>query len=204
MRRSTASRLSSSGEGFSDMAAKLTEKGKDALMSLGFFVVGWSILEGGLEVAIAKQLGLSARNASIVTAGLQFKARATMLKGLLNRDPEKNAAAIETLNKIMNRGERNDLLHSLVQWDPEGLVFDRRRSDGQFRVKRVHYSREDLMVLAIEFSALSLELKKHLGITDKDHAGFFQRSHSEFIKAAKSPSPPKSSKTSRLSKSQAR
>lgn len=186
------------------MSESLTKRGEEAMMALGFFVVGWSILEAVLEVAIAKQLKLSAVDGSIVTAGLQFKARATMLMGLLSRNPAKNADAIATLKTIMNRGDRNDLIHSVIGWDGDHLVFNRRKSDGALKVKRIYYGREELMKLCLEFSGLAEDLKSQLGISDRQHVTFLQRAHNAAAKAGKSPSPPKSSKTSRLSDSHSR
>ena len=74
-----------------------------AVYGLGMFILAWSVLEAHLEFLIARQLGLSPLDGSLVTAGLQFKARATLLKGLLHRDPVKNDKAITELNAIMNK-----------------------------------------------------------------------------------------------------
>jgi hypothetical protein len=179
----------------------LTPKAQDTLMGLGFFVMGWSILEATIEVAIAKQLRLAPVTGSIVTAGLQFKARATLLKGLLNRDPVKNAEALLILGQIMNRGERNDLIHSVIGWEGDELVFNRRKSDGSFKVKQIRHDRTSIMLLCVEFADLAEDLKRTLDIDDQSHVAYLQRAHKAANKARKSPSPPKSQTTSRLADS---
>jgi hypothetical protein len=138
------------------------------IRGLGMFVFSWSILEAYLEVAIAKQLGLSPRDGSLVTASLQFKGRATLLKGLLNRNPEKYEKPIELLNEIMNKPYRNDLLHSRIGVAPAGLVFERRKSDGKLKVSASGHTEETLQKLGVEIAQIGEALFDALGITDDD------------------------------------
>jgi hypothetical protein len=76
--------------------------------------MSWSLIESTLEIGISKQLKLDPLEASIVTAGAQFRNRVAILMSLLNRDPAANASAIKTIKNIQNLSHRNDILHSVV------------------------------------------------------------------------------------------
>lgn len=162
----------------------LTDDNHRAFHALGFFVAAWSVLEASLEVAISKQIGLNALDSSHITAGMQFKPKAVMLKSLLGRDKAKNAKAIEILNQMMNRGERNDLLHSVVGFNSQELVFTRRRNDrGRFTSEEKPYRWDQLVILATDMADLSASLKNELGISDGDYESWLQEAHREANKA---------------------
>ena len=127
-----------------------------------------------------------------------------MLLGLLNRDPAKNAAAIKILKSLMNRGERNDIIHSISMPVGDRMTFTRRKSDGTFRVKAFSMTGKELAVLSLEMAELAVGLQNALGITADSYTRSLQEAHKAAAKLAKSPSPPKASRTSRLSASQAR
>jgi len=151
-----------------------------AIYGLGFFVAAWSVLEASLEVAIAKQLGLGPKDGSHITAGMQFAPKAIMLRSLLGRDKAKHAAAIAIVNRMMSRGERNDLLHSIVNYNNRELVFTRRRNDkGGFTSEEKPYTGEQLLELSTEIANLSEGLKNQLGISDPEYEAWINEAHSE-------------------------
>jgi len=162
----------------------MSQETERAIYGLGFFVISWSVLEATLEVAIAKQLGLGPKDGSHITAGMQFKPKAVMLKSLLNRDKTKNAGAIATVDKVMQRGERNDALHSVIGWDERGLVLNRRRNDsGTFTSKEKPYTGVQFITVALEIAGLSGDLKSALGISDVDYVNWLQEAHKEANKS---------------------
>ena len=146
----------------------LKESHHDALHSLGMFVLSWSVLESYLEVGIAKQLALNSRDGAIVTASLQFKGRVSLLKGLLSRDSDRYAAPIATLNLLMNRADRNDLLHGVLSIAPAGLVFTRRKSDGTLKISKKGHTARSLRKTATEIASVTRSLAHALNITDDE------------------------------------
>jgi hypothetical protein len=161
-----------------------TQETNQAIFGLGFFVAAWSVLEATLEVAISQQLNLSALDSSHITAGMQFKPKTVMLKSLLNRDKAKNAKAIDVVNNMQKRGERNDLLHGVVGFNLKELVFTRRRNDkGRFTSEEKPYTGEQLIQLSHDVADLSAALKAELHISDTDYETWLQEAHRDANKA---------------------
>ena len=155
-----------------------------AIYGLGFFIASWAVLGATLEVAISQQLNLSALDSSHITAGMQFKPKAVMLKSLLSRDKAKNAKAIEIVNQMQQRGERNDLLHSIVGFNKKELVFTRRRNDrGRFTSEEKPYNGQQLVQLSHDVANLSAGLKAELRITDNDYENWLQEAHKDANRA---------------------
>jgi hypothetical protein len=48
------------------------------MASLGHFVQAWSLIESAIEVAIGKELALPPLESSMITAGLQFRGKASL------------------------------------------------------------------------------------------------------------------------------
>ena len=161
--------------------------GHDAAAALGHFMISWAHLESVLEVAIHKQLGTDPVKSSIVTAGLQFKSKTSVLLSLLNLDAKKYDAAIKTLKKIRNRSERNDIVHGIVAYHPDGIGFMRRRVDEKFKSTKLLYSPSKLTQLAEEFEALSVSLAGALGLKPEEFNPFFHSAHKAANKASGSP-----------------
>ena len=94
--------------------------------ALGLFVLGWAMVEATLEVAISKQLKIRPLESSIVTAGLQFRSRAAILRSLLAREPKKNAKAIDVVKALQCDRDRNDIMHSVIGGSKDVIWFNRR------------------------------------------------------------------------------
>jgi hypothetical protein len=145
--------------------------------ALGQFVMSWSLIESTLEIGISKQLKLDPLEASIVTAGAQFRNRAAILMSLLNRDPPANASAIKTIKNIQNISHRNDILHSVVGGSATTIWFNRRKTGDQFASKIEVYDLTRLSEAAAECTDLATTLMADLGISPDDYRMFFQEAH---------------------------
>ena len=151
---------------------------RDATFALGLFILAWSSVEGTMDVAISKQLKISPLEGSIITAGLPFRAKATILKGLLIRDKIKNKEAIGAVNTLLKKPDRNDILHGIAGANENGLVFTRRKSDGTFFSIEKPYTTERLLRLAAEVS----QIVQRFGVTEEEYRGFFHVSHNAQIR----------------------
>jgi hypothetical protein len=160
---------------------------KDETTALGLFVLGWSLLEGYLEYAIAHQLKLSPRDASLITAGMQFRPKADLLRALLNRRPKRNKAALQILSTIQSKPERNDLLHGVAGSTGIGLWFVRRRNDGRLRSEPKLFTTRKLLDLHSEIHSLRKSLQEELRFTDGEVQHYFHTAHKAATRAAKSP-----------------
>ncbi|RTL90035.1 hypothetical protein EJV44_22090 [Ancylobacter aquaticus] len=148
------------------------------LTSLGQFVMAWSLAESTVEVCIAKQLGLTPLDGSIVTAGLQFRSRQALLASLLARDTPPNTAAIAVLKEMGSIGDRNDILHSVVGGSKAGVWFNRRKTGpNKFTSKIEKYDASRLKMLVLKCSTLASDLMAALDVSADDYKRFFQESH---------------------------
>ena len=154
---------------------------------LGYFVMAWSLIEAAIEVGIGKQLGIKPLESSIVTAGLMFKARASILASLLNRDPSKNATALSLLKEIQAIEDRNDILHSVVGSGTNQIWFNRRKTKNKFSSKIERYNWERLSATVLSISQLAGDLMAALDVTQGDYLKFFQDSHNAANKPSVSP-----------------
>jgi hypothetical protein len=144
---------------------------------LGHFIMAWSLIEAAIEVGIGKQLGTKPHESSIVTAGLMFKARSSILMSLLNREPQKNERAIQVLKKIEDIEDRNDIMHSVIGGSADQIWFNRRKTKRKFTSKIENYNQVRLNSVVLATSQLAGELMKALGIERHDYLTFFQESH---------------------------
>lgn len=78
----------------------------------GSFLQLWQTFE--VEIAIMRQLNLSARHASIVLCSLNFAAKSNVLSALLSEDAVKNHEALLALGNAQSKAGRNNLIHSFL------------------------------------------------------------------------------------------
>jgi hypothetical protein len=145
--------------------------------ALGHFVMSWSLIESALEIGISKQLGLAPLESSIVTAGLQFRGRASILLSLLNRNSDNYVAAIKTVKNIQNIEDRNDVMHSVVGGSGSTIWFNRRKTGERFASKIEEYDHSRLLGAAFRCTDLATTLMSDLGICADDYRLFFQAAH---------------------------
>jgi hypothetical protein len=150
---------------------------------LGHFVMAWSLIEAAIEVGIGKQLGTKPLESSIVTAGLMFRTRTSILMSLLNREPSKNAQAIKVLKEIEEIEDRNDILHSVIGGSASQIWFNRRKVKRKFTSKIEKYNQVRINSTVLHIADLSGKLMSALGITRDDYLTFFQDSHNAVNKA---------------------
>jgi hypothetical protein len=144
---------------------------------LGQFVMAWSLIEANIEIGIGKELGTAPLETSIVTAGLMFRARSSILMSLLNRDPTKNAEPLRLLKEIVNLEDRNDFMHSVIGGSADLLWFNRRKTKERFTSKIENYPIVRMTSTLLHCTELSVKLGKALHITKEDYLKFFQDSH---------------------------
>jgi hypothetical protein len=147
------------------------------LQMLGSFVLSWSAIEAVIEICISRELGLKPLESSIVTAGLMFKGRSSILRSLLNRDTKKNEKAISIVKKVQEIEDRNDIMHSVIGGNDSQIWFNRRKTNRRFSSKIETYDLERMSALALQCSELATDLMKACKVSVKDYETFFQESH---------------------------
>lgn len=145
--------------------------------ALGQFLVAFSTVETVLEVGIAKLLNLDPQRASIVTGGLAFKARTTILSSLLHLDEKANKDAIAALKKLTSRGERNHIAHAVIAYSSSRVKFYHRQVQERLKVREKNFDANQLFALAVEFGEFGAKLQECLGISSDDISDFFNAVH---------------------------
>lgn len=132
----------------------------------GLFMCAWSVLEGVIQAAIHKQLGVTVTKAVIVTGKLQFHPRVQLLIGLLRLHGNEHSAAIKLLNQLEGFAHRNTLVHGhIIVGTPHQLTFV--KYDGGKSVKKT-FTVVELGTHLIELSSRVESLQKLLGVSNED------------------------------------
>ena len=151
------------------------------LAAYGMFMVTWSGFEAALEMGIMKRTKMDPVISSLVTSGLTFERRASILRSLLAGDPDKTKSvdykeAIRLINSITQEAERNHLIHGLVFFSLQGekpkLGFVKRVTDQRFKGKWKEFTSNSLNDLCRSIATKTARLHALLGISPEDAALF--------------------------------
>lgn len=154
----------------------------DVAWALGHFIVCFSLLDTTIEVAIGRLLKLDPVKSTIVTAGLQFKAKLMLLSSLLNLDPKTHAKLITEIKDLSGKTDRNDIVHSVVATYGRNIEFLRRRVDLKFKARDIKHTPETLIELAADITQTGANIMKELNFTRHDLGLFLDTAHRDFIK----------------------
>jgi hypothetical protein len=164
------------------------------LAAYGLFMTTWAVLEVVIEVAITKQLGLDGTRGNIVTSGLQFERRASILRSLLALHGTTHAQAIKLITQITQDARRNTLTHGLVRVSQETLDFVKRETVNSLKATKITFTTVDLVAHVQKVNGSIMKLQELLGITDADLEEFSIIAENLANKSATSPKPPNSTK----------
>jgi len=109
----------------------------DFLAAFGLFYRMWSANDITVDYAIGKLLKLPADETHLLTAGIDFNRRASLLRILLNRGTlPRKPQIISALNTIQNESLRNVFAHSFLQSDEITVTFIERTRHGKYDPKK--------------------------------------------------------------------
>lgn len=133
----------------------------DFLHALGLFNGAWASLELMTSYGIGKFLKISFEEAHVLTSGMEFGRKATLLRNLVYRsDDQDKQAIINLIGKIQNESKRNVFAHSYIISNPERVTFIDRSRGGDY--------------VATEHSFSLWEFAEHVGSFTKT-AGTLER-----------------------------
>jgi hypothetical protein len=104
----------SDGSDPGDVSAPDAEEMRAFFALYGSFLQLWQTFELVIEIAIMKQLNLSALHASIVLCSLGFQAKSNILVSLLKEDTRKNLEALSAIGNAQTQAGRNAFTHSFL------------------------------------------------------------------------------------------
>lgn len=151
------------------------------LAAYGTFMVTWSGFEATLEMGIMKRTKMRPVVSSLVTSGLPFERRASILRSLLSGDPDKAKIgdykeAVRLINSITQEAERNHLIHGLVflglKDKKPSLGFVKRITDQEFKGKWKEFTSDSMYKICESISKKTERLQDLLEISPEDAALF--------------------------------
>lgn len=117
----------------------LTAENNRLVTLLGNFIVVWSVFDTTIDAAITKQLNLDPTRGAIVTSGLGFERKLSILRSLLHlRDPE-FTDAVTKLDEIVSCARRNVLLHGHVWIGASNIEFIKVDTDHKVKARKAAY-----------------------------------------------------------------
>jgi hypothetical protein len=112
--------------------------------NLGAFAIKWGMAELAVSFAIGKFLGQKYEETHLLTAGMPFAKKASLLRALIKRAKPQNASQILGALKILQDSNRNTLFHGYVlSTAATATFFETRINEGKFIVTAHPYTFEE-------------------------------------------------------------
>jgi hypothetical protein len=164
------------------------------LAAYGLFMLNWSLLETVIEVAIMKRLELHPLEGNIVTSGLNFQARSSILRSLLSLDESKESKeARQLINTIVTEANRNAIIHGQVfVAGHHHLRFIHRKTADVISAKCIEVDADSMQKRASILRDNITRLQSLLSVSDELLHGFGNISQRLAIKSATLPQLPNS------------
>ncbi len=161
---------------------------------MGMFHGMWATLELVLCYGLTKFLKLSPEEGHVLTSGMEFGRKITLLRNLVRRSDDANKGKlISLLGKIQNESKRNVFVHSFITSNAERVTFIDRSRGGDYKVTKHEYTLKEFADHLESFGSAAAELEMLLGIDPAELHRFAEAAFKAETKATKSPVPPSSS-----------
>jgi hypothetical protein len=145
----------------------------DFLAAVGLFYSMWSANDITVDCAIGKLLKLPADETHLLTAGIDFNRRASLLRVLLNRSTlPRKPQIISALNTIQNESLRNVFAHSFLQSDETTVTFIERTRHGKYDPKKHPFTISAFRDHVHKFVDAAVAFQQELEITNEDMQAF--------------------------------
>ena len=146
----------------------MTADNNHLITSLGRFVITWSILDLTLDAAIKNHLGVDIHRSAIVTTGLGFERKVSILRALLQLNDPKYAEAIALLGTITTTARRNVMLHGHVWVGDDQLEFVKMDTDKKLSARMVAFKPKEFHELIKSLAVMIDKLQGLVGVTEED------------------------------------
>jgi hypothetical protein len=140
---------------------------------LGKFHGAWASIDLCLSYGIGKFLKITHEEAHVLTAGMEFGRKATLLRNLVYRSDHPNRAAIiGAVAKLQNEAKRNVFAHSFMVSTPDTVTFVDRSRGGDYSVTTHAYTLPEWTVHVESVAEMGEALYQALGAIDEDFRDF--------------------------------
>lgn len=134
--------------------------------TLGNFTITWSILDLILDATIMRQLKINATRAAIVTSGLGFERKLSIVRCLLALHGARYSSALAKLAAIQQIAHRNVLMHGHVHPEKTALRFIKVDTGHQMKARSVALKRGEFDKVVLEINRLMVEFQSEVGVTE--------------------------------------
>jgi hypothetical protein len=164
---------------------------RDFVWFLGAFNATWASLELISSYGIYKFLKITAEETHILTSGMEFGRKLTLLRNLVYRSNDhKKKDIIRLVSKIQNESKRNVFAHSFIISGPDTVTFVERSRGGDYAVTRHTYSLKSWADHCCAVARYASQLEQSLGVDKSELHSFAQAAFKADTKSTKSPDPP--------------
>ena len=166
----------------------------DFVWFLGAFFGAWATLELVTSYGIGVFLKITEEEAHILTSGMEFGRKGTLLRNLAYRsDHQKKAEIIGAVGRIQNESKRNVFAHSFILSGAESVTFIDRSRGGDYSATNHTFTLREFSDHVIAFTKTCAELEQHLGVNKEALHRFAMAALSANTKSTRSPVPPSES-----------
>ncbi|MDP6843857.1 MAG: hypothetical protein QGH73_19470 [Rhodospirillales bacterium] len=143
-------------------------------MQLGFFYNAWAVTDASLDFTLGKFLRLSHKEAHILTAGMFYGSKTTLLRNLLHQQAEdkQKTELLRTLKIIQNDSLRNEFAHAYIASDEKTVSFISRSRGGDYKCKEREFTRDEFIKHIDLFIAASKDFYNALEADELEFAQF--------------------------------
>ena len=166
---------------------------KNFIWWLGAFHGAWLSLETLTCYGIKVLLRITSEEAHVLTAGMEFGRKATLLRNLVHRsDLDKKTEIIGALGKLMNEGRRNMFVHGIVTTDEHSVTFIERSRGGDYTATKRTFTGDDLVAHVRWVTETAVALEEAFSVDEATMLDFAMAALSTDTKSKRSPDPPSS------------
>ncbi len=150
------------------------EPNRNSVHRYGLFLLLWGNFETLIDYLITTQLKITHLQGHIVCGGLQFGAKAAMLKSLLNIKSEPDKEGVRLISDVISSAERNFLIHGIPTFDkPSGdMFFSKRSVANNINVKVKSFTEDEMKEHLDKFIAAISRVEDHFGHSAEDFTDF--------------------------------
>jgi hypothetical protein len=164
------------------------------LINLGKFYTTWLVLEATIDYTIGRFLKLPHNETHILTAGMEFGRKASLLRVLIDRSDIRNKLEIkQLLRKIQEESKRNIFAHSIIASNPTSVSFFYRKMDGTFSITEHSFTHAEFESHVRKMTSFAHNFSNALNVDMNEFQEFSRAALSASKSASKSPQPPSSS-----------
>ncbi len=163
------------------------------LIDFGQFHGSWLTIDMMVSFGIGKFLKIPHESTHILTSGMEFGRKATILRNLAYRsdDPRKKQI-VQCLGRLQNDSKRNVFSHAVLTSDVKEVTFIDRTRSGDYVATEHTFTKEQFTDHVAEVMALGVQLEKALALDASEFHAFAMAALKANTKPTKSPVPPSS------------